>query len=230
MSGFSHYAQNRINDLVFRGQPFSPPETLHFALLTCSRGQLARTTVYATKDTVAVRANDGAIHLYTVISAGLSGRAEPSFSGAIGEVVCDGGAILMESSIAADAGAVTEVCARSYRRGSVRASLASFAGTQGPGSTEASIGATGITSNNQPIAFPRPSEQWVPGGGAIWALGVYDQPTGGNLLHWAPLAALKISIKARDPAPVVGVGLFTSSIGGGGLCTPPAQPRTAVQS
>lgn len=54
----------------------------------------------------------------------------------------------------------TEVTGGSYARASVSRSLANFAGTQSAGSTTASTGTGGVTSNNAAINFPTPSAGW----------------------------------------------------------------------
>lgn len=103
-----------------------------------------------------------------------------------------------------DASAGTEVTGGSYARVSVAASLVNFAGTQGAGTTVASSGTTGTTSNNGNITFPAPSAAW----GSVVAMGIWDASTGGNLLVYAPLAAPK-TINNGDPAPSFPAGAFT---------------------
>src|SRR5437899_12882996 len=56
-----------------------------------------------------------------------------------------------------DAGGGTEVTGGSYARVSVATSLTAFAGTQAAGSTTASSGTGGQTSNNAAITFPAPT-------------------------------------------------------------------------
>jgi hypothetical protein len=87
----------------------------------------------------------------------------------------------------ADAAGGTEVSGNNYARASVAASLANFAGTQGAGSTSASSGATGTTSNNNSITFPTPSGTW----GTVVAFGIFDAANGGNLLFWGALSISK---------------------------------------
>lgn len=87
----------------------------------------------------------------------------------------------------ADAAGGTEVSGNNYSRASVAASLANFAGTQGAGTTTASNGSTGTTSNNASITFPTPSGSW----GAVSAFGIFDAASGGNLLFWGALSITK---------------------------------------
>jgi len=86
-----------------------------------------------------------------------------------------------------DTGGGTEVSGGDYARASVAASLANFAGTQGAGTTSASSGDTGTTSNNASITFVTPGATW----GTVSAFGVFDAATGGNLLFYGTLSISK---------------------------------------
>ena len=83
------------------------------------------------------------------------------------------------------AGGGTEVSGGGYARVEVPCSLAAWAGTQAPGSTTASIGFNGTTSNNADLTFPVPTALW----GTVVAVGVFDAATAGNMLFQGPLAA-----------------------------------------
>lgn len=108
-----------------------------------------------------------------------------------------------------DSGGGTEVTTgvtTNYSRPSVTSALANWAGTQAAGSTLASSGTNGTTSNNSVITFPTPAS----GGGAVnWGtitgIGIYDAPSGGNLLFYGALTSSK-SVNAGDPAPVFSAG------------------------
>jgi len=69
----------------------------------------------------------------------------------------------------------------------VTSSLANWAGTQSAGSTVASTGSGGQTSNNAAITFPTPSANW----GAVTHFGIYDAASAGNLLFWGALTISK---------------------------------------
>lgn len=97
---------------------------------------------------------------------------------------------------AGEAGGFTEVTGGSYARAAVVRSLANFAGTQAAGSTVASSGTGGVTSNNGVITFPAPTANW----GSIVGFGIFDATTGGNLLIYAPLAQAK-TVNNGDAAP-----------------------------
>ncbi len=86
-----------------------------------------------------------------------------------------------------DTGGGTEVSGGSYARVSVGSSLANWAGTQSAGSTVASSGTGGQTSNNAAITFPTPSAGW----GTVTHFGIYDAASGGNLLFWGALTIAK---------------------------------------
>lgn len=96
-----------------------------------------------------------------------------------------------------DTGGGTEVSGGGYARVSVSASLANFAGTQSAGSTTASSGTGGTTSNNGAITFPAPSANW----GTVSHVGIYDASSAGNLLVYGALTASK-TVNNGDSAPV----------------------------
>lgn len=103
-----------------------------------------------------------------------------------------------------DTGGGTEVAGGSYARVGVAASLADFAGTQSAGSTAASSGTGGTTSNNAAIAFPAPTAAW----GTVVAFGLFDAASGGNLLVYSALAVNK-TINSGDAAPSFAAGALT---------------------
>ena len=86
-----------------------------------------------------------------------------------------------------DSGGGTEATGGSYARVAVSSSLANWAGTQSAGSTVASSGTGGQTSNNAAITFPTPSATW----GTVTHFGIYDAASGGNLMFWGALTIAK---------------------------------------
>lgn len=86
-----------------------------------------------------------------------------------------------------DSGGGTEVSGGSYARVAVTSSLANWAGTQSAGSSVASTGSGGQTSNNVAITFPTPTAGW----GNVTHFGIYDAASGGNLLFWGALTIAK---------------------------------------
>lgn len=103
-----------------------------------------------------------------------------------------------------DAGGGTEVTGGSYARVAITSSLANWAGTQSAGSTTASSGTGGQTSNNAAITFPAPTANW----GVVTHFGIYDASTAGNLLYWAALTVSK-TINNGDAAPSFAAGALT---------------------
>jgi hypothetical protein len=93
----------------------------------------------------------------------------------------------LSTSDCSDASVGTEVTGGSYARVAVTSSLTNWAGTQGSGSTTASSGTAGGTSNNNAITFPTPSANW--GTVTHWFLSTAS--TGGNLLFCAALSSSK---------------------------------------
>jgi hypothetical protein len=82
------------------------------------------------------------------------------------------------------AGGGTEVSGGSYTRVSLTTSgLTIWAGTQSTGSTTASSGTGGVTSNNNIINFGTTTASW----GTVTSIGIFDASTAGNLLFWGPL-------------------------------------------
>lgn len=86
-----------------------------------------------------------------------------------------------------DTGGGTEVSGGSYTRVAVTSSLANFAGTQSAGSSIASSGSGGQTSNNVAITFATPTATW----GTVTHFGIYDAASGGNLLFYGALTIAK---------------------------------------
>lgn len=86
-----------------------------------------------------------------------------------------------------DSTAGTEVTGGSYARVSISASLANWAGTQSAGSTTASSGSNGTTSNNGTISFPTPTASW----GTVVCWAYTDASSAGNIWFYAPLSVNK---------------------------------------
>ncbi|ANQ83682.1 hypothetical protein dqs_0606 [Azoarcus olearius] len=82
-----------------------------------------------------------------------------------------------------DAGNGTEPSGGAYARVAVAASLANWAGTQGVGTTTASSGTSGTTSNNALISMPETTAAWS----TIRAVRFYDASTAGNAWICLPI-------------------------------------------
>jgi hypothetical protein len=95
--------------------------------------------------------------------------------------------VALFTSACSDSAAGTEVSGNNYGRASLAASLANWAGTQSAGSTAASSGTGGVTSNNSAITFATPSASW----GTVTYWGLYDAVTSGNMWICAALTTSK---------------------------------------
>jgi len=207
------HAQNKITDARWRGQALGAPATYYFGLMVASKGERAHSTAYALNDTVVVKIG-GKYSFYKCTTAGNSASSLPgTYLGAVGEAITDGTAVFTEQTAALDAGTgLVEVSGGGYARVAVVASLANFAGTQSAGSTAASTGTGGTTSNNGAIMWPVPSAQWHPTGGAIVGVVAYDAASGGNAWDWGLLSTVK-SVNNGDPAPTLAAAAWTNTIG-----------------
>lgn len=101
----------------------------------------------------------------------------------------------------------TEVTGGSYARAAVTTSLANFSGTQSAGSTVASSGTSGTSSNNLSITFPAPTANW----GTITHIGLMDALTGGNCWAYGAVSPNK-TVNNGDSAPSIPAGSFTFQI------------------
>lgn len=101
----------------------------------------------------------------------------------------------------------TEVSGGSYVREAVTSGLTEWAGTQAAGSTVASTGTTGQTSNNATITFPAPTANW---GTVVWFC-AFDASTSGNYLFGAALTASQ-TINSGALAPSFAISALTATI------------------
>lgn len=99
---------------------------------------------------------------------------------------------------------LTEVTGGSYARVAVTASLANFSGTQGAGTTTASSGTSGASSNNIAITFAAPTANW----GTITHMAFFDASSGGNAWIVLPLAQSRI-VNNGDAAPSFAINTLT---------------------
>ena len=113
----------------------------------------------------------------------------------------------LATAAGSDAACGTEVTGGSYARVAVASSLANWAGTQAGGSTVASSGTGGTTSNNAVVTFPTPTANW----GAVVEFCVMDAVSAGNLLFRTALTTNK-TINNGDAAPSFAIGAATFQI------------------
>lgn len=112
--------------------------------------------------------------------------------------------VSLHTGACSDSAVGTEVTGGSYARVTVAASMAAWAGTQSAGSTVASSGAGGTTSNNATVTFPAPTANW----GVVTHFGLSDAASAGNQLFCAPLTVSK-TINNGDAAPSFAAGALT---------------------
>lgn len=108
------------------------------------------------------------------------------------------------TSACSDSARGTEVTGGSYARASLAAGLAGWAGTQSAGSTTASSGTGGTTSNNSVISFATPTAGW----GLVTHIGLSDASTAGNLLICTALTVSK-TINSGDTVSFPAASLTT---------------------
>lgn len=208
MSNFTNYTENKMVDAYRRGQSFSVA-TFYFGYAKATRGysDAIRSTVVSVGDTVIPTDfnSTGPKRMYRCTTAGTTGASEPTWTDTNGATVADGGTVVwteMTADFEAGNSNVIEVSGGAYARVGVAASLANFSGTQGAGTTTASSGTGGESSNNANVTFPAPS-------GANWGvlpfLITFDASTAGNMLEYAPLTAAK-TVNTGDAAPYFAAG------------------------
>ena len=105
--------------------------------------------------------------------------------------------VTLATTTGSDSACGTEVSGGSFARVAVTSSLANWAGTQSAGSTTASSGTGGQTSNNAAITFPTPSAGW----GTVTEFCVFDASSGGHLLFRDALTTSK-TINTGDTVSV----------------------------
>lgn len=115
--------------------------------------------------------------------------------------------ISLHTASCSDSSGGTEVTGGSYARVAVTSSLANWAGTQSAGSTSASSGTGGQTSNNAAITFPAPTANW----GSVTHFGIYDASTSGNMIICQSLTTSK-TINNGDAAPSFAIGALTVTL------------------
>lgn len=108
---------------------------------------------------------------------------------------------------------VVEVSSPSYHRVPVTCGLTHWSGTAGPTQTVKSTGSAATSYLLDAVAFPVCLETWAPS--AITHLGIYDAPTGGNLLWYGAFNVSFVAapgLQVRFPAKSIAVSLSTSTI------------------
>lgn len=113
----------------------------------------------------------------------------------------------LSTTACSDSATGTEVTGGSYARVSIASTLANWAGTQSAGSTVASTGTSGTTSNNIVLTYPAPTAAW----GSVGWMVFYDAASAGNALFCTALTQAK-TINNGDSAPSFAIGAATVQI------------------
>ena len=211
MSSLTYAAQNKTIDALFRGQAIGTPATIYFALIIATRGysSTVRSAVVTTGDTVIPTTPNG--HMYRCSTGGTCGSGEPSWNTGSGSTTADGGTVVwteMTPDFLSNSN-ITEVSTSGtgYGRIGVAASLVNFAGTQGAGTTTASSGTSGQTSNNGTVTFGAPTANW----GVVAYLMTFDASTSGVAWTAQPLTTPK-TVNNGDSAPTIAAAAFTETL------------------
>ncbi len=221
-AALSDYSENLIIDGLLRGGALNAAGTVNSTAVVT--GVWTASTVYSVGHVVVPHANmTGAGGKFLrCTAAGTTASTNTLAVPAVGSTLPDGSVTwtavsgvpsLLNSYVAlftatpSDTGGGTEVTGGSYARVAVGNSLANLAGTQSATSTTLSSGSGGTTSNNAAVTFPAPTANW----GIVTSFGVYDTPTGGNLLFYANLTVSK-TINNGDAAPSFPISSLTFQI------------------
>jgi hypothetical protein len=94
-----------------------------------------------------------------------------------------------------------EVAGGAYARVPIACTLAAWAGTQGDGSTQISIGDSATSSNNAPLTYPIPTANW----GSVVGYELWDDFRAGFRWFYDVLLVPK-TVSLGDPAPVFPAG------------------------
>lgn len=222
MAGFSDYYENLLTDGLLRGGCLTTAGAAGSTAVV--KGIWTATTAYALGDIVVPHANmtGAGGKLLRCTTAGTSGSTNTLAVPNPGTTLTDASVtwtaiatipalnnvyVALFTAAPSDSGGGTEVSGGSYARVAVASTLANWAGTQSAGSTTASSGSGGQTSNNAAVTFPTPSANW----GVCTHVGIFDSLTSGNLLFWEALTVSK-TVNNGDPAPTFPIAALTVTL------------------
>lgn len=204
MGDLTNYAINKAIDALMRGQAIGTPTNYYVGLLTAA--VWTASTTYALGDYVVTASSNNNGRLYKCTTAGTSGASAPTWPTTDGGTVTDNTVVWTEQTTDMKAGTLPEVAAANgYARVSIAASLAAWAGTQGAGTTAASSGTSGTTSNNAAITYATPTGAWQGTNQYIVGTAVFDASTAGNA-WWFGIDLNTHTVNTGDAAPSVPAG------------------------
>ncbi len=201
----SDFAENAIQDVLFRGQSatinskvlsWASTPTLYVGLIGGSatfpnNGYWLASTAYTVGQYCwPATAN---LRLYKCTSAGTTSSSAPTWPTTAGGTVTDGGVTWTEQTTALDAmtgSTMPEptIGTYAYTRQTWTCSLAAVMGTALASSASASSGSTGIISNLSAIQFSAATGTWGP----VWGIFIVDASTSGNQIFWYQLTLPKV--------------------------------------
>jgi hypothetical protein len=201
--GFTNYGINKILDTVFRDQAIGMSSSFFIALIVATKKvATTRSVAVSVGDTILPATPNGRI--YRCTTAGTCGAAAPTWPTTDDATVADGTAVWTECTALHKDATFTEAAGGDYARVEVVRGLSAFCGTQGTGSTTASTGTSGRTSNNAAVVFPAPTADW----GFVWGFAVFTASTGGNCIGTAanatPLDVLSGQAAPQFPIDALG--------------------------
>lgn len=219
MTAKTNILENRVIDGLLRGGALNAAGTLNSSAVVTALW--AATTAFALGDVVIPPSGFTAAggKLLLVTTAGTTGSTSTLAVPAVGSTLADGSVVFTAISVIpalptyfwalftvspGETGGGTEVAGGSYARVSYANSLANFAGTQSAGSTTASSGTGGTTSNNNTVTFPAPTANW----GVVVGIGLMTLATGGAL-HWYGDLTTPKTVNNGDPAPSFAAAALT---------------------
>lgn len=177
MGAKSDYAENKFIDWI-RGQVMPTIASWYVGLAISTAGKHAVSTAFALNDTLFIQDDDSQWRLYKCTTAGTTTGTKPAYPGVNNEAITDGSAVMTEQHTGLeDASAIVEPTGGAYARVALDNSMTALAGTQGAGTTVASTGSSGTTSNNAALAFTDPTGDW----GWCGLFVLFDALSGGNV-------------------------------------------------
>lgn len=219
MTAKTNTLENRVIDGLMRGGALNAAGTLNSSAVATA--VWAATTAFSAGDVVVppsgFTAAGGKLLLCT--TAGTTGSNSALAVPAVGSTLADGSVTWTAISVIpalpiyyvalftvapTETGGGTEVTGGSYARVAYTNSLANWAGTQSAGSTTASTGTSGTTSNNNAITFPAPTANW----GSVVGIALMTLATGGSM-HWYGDLTTPKTVNNGDPAPSFAAAALT---------------------
>jgi len=114
--------------------------------------------------------------------------------------------VALYTAAPSDAGGGTEVAGGGYARVNLPPLDTNWTATQG-GTTGASSGSGGATSNAVVVTFPVPTSDW----GTVTHFALFDAATGGNPLVWGALSTAR-EVLNGDPSPRFPAGALVITV------------------